>query len=46
MQCPHDLASENCFIGPLQFDGTAFTGGLPKLQLYPHTWTKVQNFKV
>ncbi|XP_044507955.1 serine carboxypeptidase-like 11 [Mangifera indica] len=26
--------------GPLQFDGTAFTGGLPKLQLYPHTWTK------
>ncbi|KAJ0046426.1 hypothetical protein Pint_05637 [Pistacia integerrima] len=25
---------------PLQFDETGYTGGLPTLHLYPHTWTK------
>ncbi|KAJ0077750.1 hypothetical protein Patl1_36961 [Pistacia atlantica] len=26
--------------GPLQFNGTDYTGGLPSLHLYPYTWTK------
>lgn len=28
-------------LGPLQFNGTDYTGGLPSLHLYPYTWTKV-----
>ncbi|KAJ0043715.1 hypothetical protein Pint_17505 [Pistacia integerrima] len=28
------------YIGPLQFNQTDYTGGLPSLHLYPYTWTK------
>lgn len=27
-------------IGPLQFNITAYTGGLPSLEYYPYSWTK------